>query len=120
MPLTTIVAVTSAHCCSAITQTIRLGRLRRPQECPRRCFGNSSGRTRFGSPLVLSRVHWVESMLVAEITYPTRTATTCCGRRSMSGYARTNRPTKCGRDRQELREGLTTQAASDTARQCSK
>jgi DNA ligase D-like protein (predicted ligase) len=30
--------------------------------------------TRFGSPLVLSRVHWVEPMLVAEITYLTRTA----------------------------------------------
>ena len=27
--------------------------------------------TRFGSPLVLSRVHWVEPMLVAEITYLT-------------------------------------------------
>jgi hypothetical protein len=25
--------------------------------------------TRFGSPLVLSRVHWVEPKLVAEITY---------------------------------------------------
>ena len=30
--------------------------------------------TRFGSPLVLSRVHWVEPMLVAEITYLTWTA----------------------------------------------
>jgi ATP-dependent DNA ligase len=27
--------------------------------------------TRFGSPLVLSRVHWVEPKLVAEITYVT-------------------------------------------------
>ncbi len=26
-------------------------------------------KTRFGSPLVLSRVHWVEPQLVAEITY---------------------------------------------------
>ena len=26
-------------------------------------------KTRFGSPLVLSRVHWVEPKLVAEITY---------------------------------------------------
>jgi ATP-dependent DNA ligase len=29
--------------------------------------------TRFGSPLVLSRVHWVEPKLVAEITYLTWT-----------------------------------------------
>jgi DNA ligase D-like protein (predicted ligase) len=31
-------------------------------------------KTRFGSPLVLSRVHWVEPNLVAEITYLTWTA----------------------------------------------
>jgi DNA ligase D-like protein (predicted ligase) len=31
-------------------------------------------KTRFGSPLVLSRVHWVEPRLVAEITYLTWTA----------------------------------------------
>jgi ATP-dependent DNA ligase len=30
--------------------------------------------TPFGSPLVLSRVHWVEPKLVAEITYLTWTA----------------------------------------------
>jgi ATP-dependent DNA ligase len=30
--------------------------------------------TRFGSPLVLSKVHWVEPKLVAEITYLTWTA----------------------------------------------
>jgi hypothetical protein len=30
--------------------------------------------TRFGSPLVLSRVHWVKPKLVAEITYFTWTA----------------------------------------------
>ncbi len=30
-------------------------------------------KTRFGSPLVLSRVHWVEPELVAEITYLTWT-----------------------------------------------
>jgi bifunctional non-homologous end joining protein LigD len=30
-------------------------------------------KTRFGSPLVLSRVHWVEPQLVAEITYLTWT-----------------------------------------------
>jgi bifunctional non-homologous end joining protein LigD len=31
-------------------------------------------KTRFGSPFVLSRVHWVEPKLVAEITFPTWTA----------------------------------------------
>jgi ATP-dependent DNA ligase len=31
-------------------------------------------KTRFGSPLILSRVHWVEPQLVAEITYLTWTA----------------------------------------------
>jgi ATP-dependent DNA ligase len=31
-------------------------------------------RSRFGSPFVLSRVHWVEPKLVAEITYLTWTA----------------------------------------------
>jgi ATP-dependent DNA ligase len=31
-------------------------------------------KTRFGSPLVLSGVHWVEPKLVAEITYLTWTA----------------------------------------------
>jgi ATP-dependent DNA ligase len=31
-------------------------------------------KTRCGSPLVLSRVHWVEPQLVAEITYLTWTA----------------------------------------------
>ncbi|MBV8895243.1 MAG: hypothetical protein JO051_01945 [Acidobacteriaceae bacterium] len=30
--------------------------------------------TRFGSPLVLSHVHWVEPQVVAEITYLTWTA----------------------------------------------
>jgi ATP-dependent DNA ligase len=30
-------------------------------------------KTRFGSPLVLSRIHWVEPLLVAEITYLTWT-----------------------------------------------
>jgi ATP-dependent DNA ligase len=33
-----------------------------------------SRKTRFGSPLILSRVHWVEPVLVAEITYLTWTA----------------------------------------------
>jgi bifunctional non-homologous end joining protein LigD len=32
--------------------------------------------TRFGSPLVLCRVHWVNPILVAEVTYLTWTADT--------------------------------------------
>jgi ATP dependent DNA ligase C terminal region len=38
-------------------------------------------KTRFGSPLVLSRVHWVEPKLVAEITYLTWT-----GRRALATH----------------------------------
>jgi ATP-dependent DNA ligase len=34
----------------------------------------SEARERHGSPLILSRVHWVEPKLVAEITYLTWTA----------------------------------------------
>ena len=62
------------------------------RECPKRCLRICAGvsirwrgrnrrlsappprSTRFGSPLVLSRVHWVEPKLVAEITYLTWTA----------------------------------------------
>jgi ATP-dependent DNA ligase len=62
------------------------------KECPSRCLPICGGgwdplarktsplsvppprSTRFGSPLVLSRVHWVEPKLVAEITYLTWTA----------------------------------------------
>jgi bifunctional non-homologous end joining protein LigD len=45
-----------------------LGRTTSPQSVP------SPRSTRFGSPLVLSQVHWVELRLVAEITYLTWTA----------------------------------------------
>ena len=41
--------------------------------------------TRLGSPLVLSRVHWVEPKLVAEITYLTWLRTTSCDTRFTSG-----------------------------------
>jgi ATP-dependent DNA ligase len=53
-------------------------------------------KTRFGSPLVLSRVHWVEPRLVAEITYLTWTADNLCGRRFTLAFARTSRPIRCG------------------------
>lgn len=49
----------------------RLDPLRRPQS-PLSAPPPRS--TQFGSPLVLSRVHWVEPQLVAEITYLTWTA----------------------------------------------
>ena len=41
--------------------------------------------TRFGSPLVLSGIHWVEPKLVVEITYLTWTADKPCGTQFMSG-----------------------------------
>jgi ATP-dependent DNA ligase len=41
---------------------------------PNRLWVPPPRKTRFGSPLVLSRVHWVEPKLVAEITYLTWTA----------------------------------------------
>jgi DNA ligase D-like protein (predicted ligase) len=47
--------------------------------------------TRFGSPLVLSRVHWVKPQLVAEITYLTGPRTGSCGKRFIWGSDPTNR-----------------------------
>jgi ATP-dependent DNA ligase len=52
-------------------------------------------KTRFGSPFVLSRVHWVEPKLVAEITYLTWTADNLLRHTVTSGCARTSRQTKC-------------------------
>jgi ATP-dependent DNA ligase len=46
--------------------------------------------TRFGSPLVLSRVHWVEPVLVAEITYLTWTADGLLRHTVFVGLARTS------------------------------
>jgi ATP-dependent DNA ligase len=48
--------------------------------------------TRFGSPLVLSRVHWVEPELVVEITFLTWTADNLLRH---SVFGRTNGPTRC-------------------------
>jgi hypothetical protein len=86
--------LTSARCCSATTPMTASSSM--PAALGRECLTKSSpisgGRldplarktsplnlppprkTRFGSPLVLSRVHWVEPKLVAEITYLTWTA----------------------------------------------
>ena len=44
-----------------------------------------SRNTRFRSPLVLSKVHWLEPILVAEITYLTWTAEVCCDTRCTLG-----------------------------------
>jgi ATP-dependent DNA ligase len=53
-------------------------------------------KTRFGSPLVLSRVHWVEPKLVAEITYLTWTADGLLRHHFSSASARTSRRSRCG------------------------
>jgi ATP-dependent DNA ligase len=52
--------------------------------------------SRFGSPLVLSRGHWVRPDLVAEVKYLTWTDDICCGRSCTKGCARTSRRPKCG------------------------
>ncbi len=46
--------------------------------------------SRFGSPLVLSRVHWVQAELVAEVKFLTGPMTTCYARWSTKACARTN------------------------------
>ena len=51
-------------------------------------------KTRFGSPLVLSRVHWVEPKLVAEITYLTWTGDGLLRHTSTSGCGTTSRRSK--------------------------
>jgi hypothetical protein len=47
--------------------------------------------SRFGSPLKLSRVHWVRPQVVVEVTYLTWTETTCCARSPTKASARTSR-----------------------------
>ena len=57
----------------------------------------AAAQTRFGSPLVLSRVHWVEPKLVAEITYLTWTADNLLRHTVYVGLReKTSRPTRCG------------------------
>jgi hypothetical protein len=50
-------------------------------------------------PLILSRVHWVEPKLVAEITYMAWTADTSCTTRSTSRCEKTRRQSRCGEKR---------------------
>jgi hypothetical protein len=52
--------------------------------------------TRFGSPLVLSRVHWVEPKLVAEITYLTWTADNLLRHAVYGGLREDKPPSRCG------------------------
>jgi hypothetical protein len=55
--------------------------------------------TRFGSPLMLSRVHWVEQKLVAEITYLSWTGDGLLSTRFSSGFDPTSRQSRCGGNR---------------------
>ena len=55
-------------------------------------------KTRFGSPLEVSRVHWVQPQLVAEITYLTWTADGLLRQTVTSGSGRTSQPPRCGRN----------------------
>jgi ATP-dependent DNA ligase len=64
--------------------------------------------TRFGSPLVLSRVHWVRPELVAEVKFLAWTETICFGRSCMKVCARISLRLKSGarhqiRSRDDLR-----------------
>ena len=52
-------------------------------------------KTRFGSPLVLSRVHWVEPKLVAEITYLTWTGDGLLRHTVYVGLREDALPTRC-------------------------
>jgi ATP-dependent DNA ligase len=52
--------------------------------------------SRFGSPLVLSRVHWVQPELVAEVKFLTWTDDNLLPRSSMKGCAKTSRRARCG------------------------
>jgi ATP-dependent DNA ligase len=68
--------------------------------------------TRFGSPLVLSRVHWVEPKLVAEITYLTWTADSLL-RHTVYVGLREDKPAKQGRPSSSRRSDRVTGANVD-------
>jgi ATP-dependent DNA ligase len=52
--------------------------------------------TRFGSPLVLSRVKWVKPKLVAQVRFLTWTATVSCDRCPIKVSGRTSPRKRCG------------------------
>jgi ATP-dependent DNA ligase len=58
--------------------------------------------TRFGSPLVLSRVHWVEPQLVAEMTYLTWTADNLLRHKVYVGLREDKPPTNVRRETARL------------------
>jgi bifunctional non-homologous end joining protein LigD len=59
----------------------RLWRRLQPLAAPEMLLEVPPPRTnRFGSPLVLSRVHWVRPELVVEVKYLSWTETACCVR----------------------------------------
>jgi ATP-dependent DNA ligase len=60
----------------------------RPTECRSTC--------RCGSPLVLSRVHWVRPERVAEVKFLTWTEDNLPRHSSMKGCAKTSRRKRCG------------------------
>ena len=62
-------------------------------------------KTRFGSPLVLSRVHWVEPQLVAEITYLTWTGDGLLRQRFILGSDPTSPQPRFGRRSRERDRG---------------
>jgi len=51
--------------------------------------------SRFGSPLVLSRVHWVRPELVVEVSYAEWTPEVCSGMSFIKVNARTSPPSRC-------------------------
>jgi ATP-dependent DNA ligase len=53
-------------------------------------------KTRFGSPLVLSRVHWVKPELVCEVEFLTWTADGLLRAVAVKGCGRTSRRERCG------------------------
>jgi ATP-dependent DNA ligase len=63
-------------------------------------------KTRFGSPLILSRVHWIEPKLVAEITCLTWTADGRFATPFSSASARTSRRRMCGGKPRDLDRDL--------------
>jgi ATP dependent DNA ligase-like protein len=70
----------------------RLARVLRPLEVQRMPLDKPPPReTRFGSPLELSRVHWVRPEVVVEVTYLTGTEGGLCGRSRVKASERTSR-----------------------------
>jgi ATP-dependent DNA ligase len=72
--------------------------------------------TRFGSPLVLSRVHWVKPQLVAEITYLSWTEDGLLRQTVSVGLRPTSLPRRFGENSRERGEWLDESPSATTAR----